>query len=100
MLGVVLTYFSRLSAFESYIKENETELWESLGKRGGIKDMFFPLGLINIYIFIYKKQYESLNDPVAKQKAISLKNTITLFFVGFIALNIYIMHPYILAVFA
>ena len=97
MLGVVLTYFRRLSSFESYIKEHETKIWESLGKLGGIKDMFFPLAVIKIYVFLYKGKFETFNDPIAKQKAVSLKNTITLFFIVFVGLLIFTMYPSILA---
>jgi len=101
MLAVVLTYFSRLNSFETHIKNHETKTWESLGKPGGlIKDSFYPVGVIKIFIFLYKGRYEEFSDPVAKQKAISLKNTITLFLIMFIGLLVFTMLPYIKYAFA
>lgn len=82
---LVIVYLAKAHGFFGYLKDNDPKTWENLGR----PHLFFnntPVTVIKFIIFIYKKEYLTLSDSVAREKALTVKSLLTAGFVGIIIL--------------
>ena len=79
---LVIVYLAKAHNLLGYLRDNEPETWESLGKPHLIFNNTVFNGL-KFLRFMYKKEYLTLSNPVAREKAHAVKLLLTMGFIGF-----------------
>ena len=92
-IGLIFTYFWKLKEFFDYLKDKDPDTWEKLGEPGVIKNMFSPLNNASLYSFLFRGDFQNMEDKVAREKAKSLRNTVTVFGIVFLTAIVVVLFP-------
>jgi len=74
---LTIIYLGKLHFFFKYLKEEEPQAWKDLGEPHLFLNNTLPNNM-KLFKFFYKKQYNNLRDNQAIEKAVMIRNLLTI----------------------
>jgi len=74
---LTIVYLGKLHFFFKYLKEEEPQTWKDLGEPHLLLNNT-PPNNIKLFKFLYKKQYKNLRNKQAIEKAVMIRNLLTI----------------------